>query len=193
MKIKLILIFTLCIVLLTPSFLKAQDYREKASVSPVEIYREMLFCVQTKNTGKILKLLGSVEGVLEAINANFGEDLKTKIEMAVSTGKQENIAKAVHTLIYYDIKDVFKATMGGISEGISLAKLKGRFKFAYLDYLLVSPQAERKNFNLDRAIRKGFADILIADLAKAVLQGNTYVMQSRFDSIEHNYKNIFGL
>jgi len=193
MKIKLILIFTVCMVLLVPSFLKAQDYREKASVSPVEIYREMLSCVQTKNTGRILKLLGSVEGILEAINTNFGKDIKSKIEEAVSTGKSEDIAGAIHTLIYYDIKDVFKATMGGVSEGLSLAKLKGRVKFAYLDYLLVSPQAKRKNFNLDRAIRKGFADILIADLAKAVLQGNTYVVQSRFDSIEHNYKNIFGL
>lgn len=191
--IRFILTLLIGLVWVAPSFLNAQDYRESVPIPSVYIYQKMLSYADSGENDKILKLLASIKEILNAINSNFGEDLETKVKQAIATGNKEVILKALYTLIHYDIKDVFRATIEGIKAGKPLSKLKGTLKLAYLDYLLVSQKARKKDFNLDREIRKDFTELLTADLARAVSQDDIRILQNKFDSIEYNYRSIFGL
>jgi len=195
MKIKLILIFSTGALLLNPSYFTgwAQSYRESAPISPVYVYKQMLLYAEQGESGKISKLLSSVEEILDALSSNFQQDLRNKITEAINSGSRREILNSIYTLIFYDMKDVFRATVEGLREGLSLAALKERLKFAYLDYLLVSPTARKKEFNLDRNIRKLFTGLLTAELAKAVDEGEASSIESKFDAILNDYRSIFGL
>lgn len=196
MKIKFILIVVAAVSLplAALSSAKAQSYREQAPISPVYIYQQMLSYAQAQEADKILKLLDSLGEILSAVNVNFGKNLKAEVSAAVGSGNSKKMLEAIYTLIYYDIKDVFRATGEGLNvERLPLEKLEARLKFAYLDYLLVSPEARKKDFNLDRDIRKSFTELLTGELARVVSQGNLGTAQNKLNAIEENYKSIFGL
>lgn len=197
MKIKLILIaVAISLSFLILSSARAQSYREAAPISSVYIYQQMLSYAQTQENDKIIKLLGNIEEILNAINNNFGKNLKADIANAINKGSNEEISASIYTLILYDIKDVFRSVEEGLNvERLSLSRLEERLKLAYLDYLAVSPEARKRDFNLDRDIRKIFTELLTADLARAVSLGggSRSILQNRLVSIEDSYRKIFGL
>ncbi len=190
MRIFLILLIG---VLLAPSVLFAQDYRELGSVSPISIYQQILSSAQAQDNSGILKSLDSLSDILNAINTNFGKDIRSEVAKAISTGKKEEVLNAVYNLVLYDMRDVFRVSIIGIEEKLSLSKLKERLKFAYLDYLLISPEVRKKNFNLDRETRKLFEEVLVSGLAVAVSEGDAHNFKRKLEAIENNYKTAFRL
>ncbi|OQX87718.1 MAG: hypothetical protein B6D55_02560 [Candidatus Omnitrophica bacterium 4484_70.2] len=178
-------------LLLSPS-LFAQNYRKEAVISPVYIYQQMLSFVKEGNYDKIVKSLPLLEDVLNAIKNNFNKDLKILIEEAVSTRDAGRIKKAIYTLIYYDIKDVFNEVLTNLNTK-GFYQLKETLKFAYLDYLLVSPAIRKRNFKIDREIRKSFVELLGGLLAKAVEEKSSIFIEGKFSKIEENYKSILGI
>ena len=185
-------IIGLIIFLLLSLSLFAQNYRKEAVISPVYIYQQMLSFVKEGDYDKIVKSLSLLENVLNAIKNNFDKDLKTLIEDAVSTGDARKIKKAIYTLIYYDIKDVFYEVLTNLNTK-EFYQLKETLKFAYLDYLLVSPAIRRRNFEVDREIRKSFTELLGGLLAKAVEEKNSIFIEGRFSKIERDCRTILGI
>lgn len=195
MKISFKLILVVGLLFLITSFLSAEDYRETASKSSIDLYHQMFVYAEKQDNDKILTLLDSIKVPLNGIKSNFGKDLNAMIKQALSTGSKEDVLQALYTLIYYEMKNVFRDTVKGIESGRlpPLATLKERLKLAYVDYLLVSPKAREKNFDLDREIRKDFNKLFTGDLAKAVSEDNKNILQNAFNSIENKYKDIFKL
>lgn len=192
MTIRRALLFVSGFLLLPSTSAMAQSYRESAPVPLVKVYQEMVAHALKQENAEILKLLGSIDQVLVEIATKFGIDCKAEIKGAVEKGDEKGVLEALYKLIYYDIRDVFQATKEGLEKGLPLAALKERLKAAYLDYLVISPDARKANFNLDREVRKIFNEVLTARLAEAVSKGEGDILLANFKRIEDNYRNIFG-
>ncbi len=188
---KCILIAGLIVFLSSPS-LFSQNYRKEAVVSPVYVYQQMLSYLEEGNYKKILKSLSLLEEILNAIKSKFNKDLKTLIEDAVATKDVEKIREAIYTLIFYDIKDVFSEVLNNLNTK-GLYQLKETLKFAYLDYLLVSPAVKKRNFKVDRDIRKSFTELLGGLLAKAIEEKNSIFIEGKFSKIEKDCKAVLGI
>jgi hypothetical protein len=96
-------------------------------------------------------------------------------------------------LIFYDMQDVFRVTKKSIAGGDNLSNLKEQLKSAYLDYLIVSPEAKKIDFGLDREIRKGFTELLTGRLALAAESTDPGIIEKDIATLEDCYRRIFGI
>ncbi|MCG2712133.1 MAG: hypothetical protein L6416_07415 [Candidatus Omnitrophica bacterium] len=192
-KVSIFIGLLVCLFFLPCSLLRAQSYREEAAISSVYIYQQMINQLDEGNLNKVLQLSHNLDEIISKMDMRFGASLQSDIQNAVNAADKEKARKAVIALIFYDIKDVFYATEEGISEQLALDILKERLKIAYLDYLVVSSQAKKLDFERDRQIRKAFSDLLTGHLAKAVLQSDMSMLKKGMANIDENYKEIFGI
>ncbi len=188
---KILMVVGIILVLATPS-LYAQTYRKEAAVSPVYIYQQMLSYAEKGEFKKISKSLTLLEEILAAIKSKFNKDLKALFEEALTTNDTKEIKKAIYALIFYDIKDVFGEVLSNLNTK-GLYDLKETLRFAYLDYLLISPVVKKKNFEVDRRIRKTFNEVLGGLLARAFEEKNPSLLRGKLARIEESYKLVLDV
>ncbi|MBU4304458.1 MAG: hypothetical protein KJ893_02365 [Candidatus Omnitrophica bacterium] len=192
-KTLFIILCSVLVVLLSLSLANAQSYRENAAVSSVYVYRQMVDSVDAGQLSKVLELARPIEAILAALETNLSVNIKSQLERAVASQDREKVKGALHKLIFYDIQDIFRAAKKSITSRTDAGKLKEQLKLAYLDYLIVSPEAKRIDFGLDREVRKVFNELLTGHLAAAVEASNPGIVENDMATIEGHYRRIFGI
>jgi len=187
-----IILSSVLVVLLSLSLAKAQSYRENLEVSSLYVYQQMFDNADAGQFSKILELSRQIEGVIVALETNLSVNIKSQLESAVASGDKEKVKGALQKLIFYDIQDVFLTTKSSIKNGADLGKIKEHLKLAYLDYLIVSSEAKKIDFGLDRSVRKSFNELLTGHLAAAVNASNPGLVENDMATIQDNYRQIFA-
>ncbi len=145
---------------------KSQPYREGLAIPPVQVFTGMLDFAKSGKYEKVEKSLQILTPLLTALSQKYGTDFASEIKStisaviyadSVSAKDKDKILKGIQKLIFADMKDLFDQADLVIRESNEKAQVK--YKTAFLDYLLLGPYIEAKNFQSDGKIKRGFRDI----------------------------------
>jgi hypothetical protein len=120
----------------------------------------MLNFTQGRDFEKVVRSLPTLKPLLEAFKAKYGRDLDQEIRANAGQGRYDQTLLNVQQLVFYDMKDLMDVGLSRLGESTEQARSK--LKAAYLDYLLLSPFVQVKNFGADQKIKKNFRSATIA-------------------------------
>ena len=162
-----LIVVYLVILIFVPGVARGQTYREGLSIPPSQVFKGMLDFAKSGDPKKIEKSLQLLTPLLSAFSQKYGIDHGSEIRSALSDATyadsplsakdKDRALKGIQRLIYSDIKDLFDQADMVIKESKERAQIK--FKTAFLDYLILGPYVEVKNFQSDGKIKRGFRDI----------------------------------
>ena len=153
----LLIILYLIILIAIPGVARGQPYREGLSIPPSQVFNGMIGFAKTGDYEKIEKSLQILTPLLTALSQKYGTDYASEIRSVISAKDKDKVLKVIQRLIFSDIRDLFDQADLVIKESKDKAKVK--YKTAFLDYLLLGPYIETKNFQTDGKIKRGFRDI----------------------------------
>ncbi|MBI5746874.1 MAG: hypothetical protein HZA13_07715 [Nitrospirae bacterium] len=136
---------------------RGQPYREGLSIPPAQIFNGINGFAKSGDYEKIEKSLQLLTPLLTALSQKYGIDYTSEIRSAIAVKDKDKVLKGIQRLIFSDMKDLFDQADLVIKESKDKAQVK--FKTAFLDYLLLGPFVEAKNFPSDGKIKRGFRDI----------------------------------
>ncbi len=148
-----------------------QPYRDSLPLPAFQIYQNMLRYTQDKDFEKVERSLPVLRPIIQAINLNFKLDIEAEIRDSLAKKDQDRILLAIQRLIWLDMKDLLSLGVKVAQESQDQAVVN--FRKAYLDYQLLSPYIQVKNFSSDQKIKNIFRKAVITgttaeDLRKAV-------------------------
>ncbi len=162
-----LIVLYLVILIIMPDIARGQSYREGLSIPPSQIFKGMLDYAKSGDPKKIEKSLQLLTPLLSAFSQKYGINHGSEIRSALSDATyadspmsvkdRDRAIKGIQRLIFSDIKDLFDQADIVIRESKEKAQIK--FKTAFLDYLILGPYVETKNFQSDGKIKRGFRDI----------------------------------
>ncbi len=132
----------------------SQPYRDNLPIPAFEIYKNMLNFAQNKDFERVERSLQVIRPISETINLKFKEDIEAEILQGMVKKNSDMTIRAIQLLIFLDMKDLM--SLGAEEAKGSLEKAKPKFKAAFLDYQLLSPYINAKNFSSDQKIMDTF-------------------------------------
>lgn len=154
------------ILLLSPAALGlSQPYRDNLVLPSSEIYQKMLSYTQDKDFEKLERSLQMIKPVTQAMKSKFGADIEAEIRDGLAKKDHERVLRAIQHLISLDMKDLL--SLGTEMAQESQFKAVTKFKSAFLDYLLLSPFIQIKNFSSDQKIKNTFRKSLDTSVSAA--------------------------
>lgn len=153
-------------LILFPDIARGQPYREGLSIPPVQVFSGMFDFAKSGKYEKIEKSLQLLTPLVSALSQKYNIDHNSEIRSAItaisysdsiSAKDKDKVLRGIQRLIFSDIRDLFDQADLVIKESKDKAQVK--FKTAMLDYLILSPFIEAKNFPSDGKIKRGFRDI----------------------------------
>lgn len=136
---------------------RGQPYREGLSIPPVQVFNGINGFAKSGDYEKIEKSLQILTPLLTALSQKYGIDYASEIRSAIAVKDKDKVLKGIQRLIFSDMKDLFDQADLIIKESKDRAQVK--FKTAFLNYLILGPYVEVKNFQSDGKIKRGFRDI----------------------------------
>jgi len=133
---------------------RAQSYRESNAVPVGEVLEKLLGFSKRNEFEKIDKSLVQIKSLSETLDSKYSRKIEKSIQIAVQEKDGERALKAIQALIFYDMKDLL--SIGIDSVQFSKEKAIVKFKYAYLDYLLLSPFIQVQSYSGDQKIRNLF-------------------------------------
>lgn len=166
MQLKQLISALLFLLIFLSNTANGQPYREGLAIPPVQVFTGMLDFAKSGKYEKVEKSLQILTPLLTALSQKYGTDFASEIKStisaviyadSVSAKDKDKILKGIQKLIFADMKDLFDQADLVIKESNEKAQVK--YKTAFLDYLLLGPYIEAKNFQSDGKIKRGFRDI----------------------------------
>jgi hypothetical protein len=134
------------------SLVYGQSYRD-LGVPPSEIFQKMVAYVQGRDFEKLGKTLLVIKPLTGALGTKYSKNLHEEIQKAVDSKDGDKGLAAVQRVISGDLRALLEVGPGAAE---SPEKAGTRFKAAYLDYLVLSPFIQDKNFQADQKVRNLF-------------------------------------
>lgn len=174
--------------------LRAQAYRNTVGVPPVEVYQSMLNFVDRKEYAKVAGSLNVLSPILNHIAAKFKADPAKAIKTAVGKGNPDEILLSVQVLIALDIRDLLDEALRQAPETPDVSKTA--VKAARLNYELLSPYVQQKDFASDQKIKKNFTDSFRVLGAEAVysaekIRVNTDQLKRHLEEVVSGLLTVF--
>ncbi|MBI3610098.1 MAG: hypothetical protein HY204_05270 [Nitrospirae bacterium] len=135
----------------------AQAYRNAVGVPPVEVYQSMLNFADRKEYAKVMGSLTVLSPIVNHIGTKFKDNPSKGIKKAVDKGDPDEILLSVQALIVLDVKDLLDEALQ--QAAASPDGSKTLLKIARLNYELLSPYAQKKDFAADTKIKKTFTEL----------------------------------
>ena len=163
---KPLIIVSFVVLISMPDLARGQSYREGLSVPPVQVFSGMLDFAKSGKYEKVEKSLQVLMPLVSALSQKYKIDHESELKSAlsallyadsISAKDKDRVLKGIQRLIFSDMRDLFDQADIVIKESKDKAQIK--FKTALLDYLLLGPFVEAKNFPSDGKIKRAFRDI----------------------------------
>ena len=138
---------------LTAGLSYAQTYRD-IGLPPSEIFEKMIVYAQEKDFEKLGKTLQIIKPITQTLGNKYSKNPDEAIRTAIDKKDREKAILSVQRLVTLDLQDLLSIAVGSVRE--SSEKAPTKFKTAYLDYLLISPYVQVKNFSADQKIKNTF-------------------------------------
>ena len=159
---------------------RGQPYRDTLVLPSAQLFERMLTYADDKDYEKVSRSLQVARPVIEALKAKFGGDPEGDIRDGLGRKDLDRVKRGLHRLILLDMRDL----VGLALTAESSEKASTKFRGAYLDYLMLSPGVQARDFNADQRIRNAFR--------RAVLRSTREQMQEARDEIEREVARVFA-
>jgi hypothetical protein len=138
----------------------AQSYRDLGNLSLNETFEKLLESARLNHFEELEKSIQVLTPLIKMLESKYSNKENSLLQTAVLQQNREKALVAIQKLIYFDMKDQL---LNGI-DLVSTSKDRAitRFKYAYLDYLLISPYLQTVNFNGEQKIRNLFRKFAIS-------------------------------
>lgn len=152
--------FSFIIVMIEVPVSSAQSYRDLGNLSLNDTFEKLLDGARLNHFEELEKSIQVLTPLIKMLESKYSNKENSLLQTAVSQRNSEMALVAIQKLIYYDMKDQL---LNGI-DLVSTSKDRAitRFKYAYLDYLLLSPSLQTINFNGEQKIRNLFRKFAIS-------------------------------
>lgn len=144
-------------VLLAGGAVHAASYRDAVSVPPVEVFRSMIRYSDANQMDKITGSLIVLAPILNHIKEKFKNDPRSDIENAIGTGDSAKVLRSVQALVVWDIKDLLEESLLQVQTSVDQGKTS--IKIARMEYEILSPAVQKRNFSSDQVIKKAFMNL----------------------------------
>jgi hypothetical protein len=132
---------------------EVKDYRGQMKQPPFKVFEGMLLASKKENWSGIKDMSDMFLGPFyQEIKRSFNVDLAEELNKVLAEHNKEKILTAIQRNMFYDIKALF----GLAAQDPAPDRATGLLKTAYLDYNLLSPYVQTKDFQRDQVIRKMF-------------------------------------
>ena len=128
------------------------DYRQQIKIPPHEIFTGMLRFAQEKNYPAIQSASQLLAPLYQVVKKDFSVDLAAALSAGIAAGDAQKTQQTVQQIVFYDLKCLFALALADTDRQRSLTYLKT----AFLDYTLLAPGIQQKNFAEDQLLRKLF-------------------------------------
>jgi len=135
-----------------PRRLPAQPYRDGLLLPTSQLYERMLAYAEEKDYTKVERSLEVARPVMEALKGKFGTDVQAEIRDAMARKDGEQLLRSLRRLVVLDMRDLMSLGLAAETQ----EKASTKFRHAYLDYLLVSPVIQTRDFPADQRIKNAF-------------------------------------
>jgi hypothetical protein len=154
---RIILSVILVAALPAVSPVSAASYRDTVTVPPVEVYRSMIRFADTSQLDKINGSLSVLAPIVNHIKGKFKNDPGGQIEKAIRGGNPETVRRSIFALIVWDIKDLLEESLSQARDSVDEGKTS--IKIARLEYEILSPVVQKKDFAADQIIKRSFMSL----------------------------------
>ncbi|MFQ5455783.1 MAG: hypothetical protein ACE5EA_06210 [Nitrospirota bacterium] len=142
---------------LMPCIGYGQTYRDNLIIPSHKIFENILKYQRRKDYEKIGKLIDMTSNLIANLDKKYKMNIESRLKKSLKDKNDDEIIRFTYKLIILDMKDLF-------GNGIDFMKVSSeykekanaKFKTAYLDYLVLSPIMEKKDFNSDLIIKNKF-------------------------------------
>ena len=172
-----LIFFLIMLILALERPVRAQAYRNAVRVPPVDVYQSMLNFADRKEYAKVSGSLNVLSPIVNHITAKFKDNPTVMIKTAIVKGDPDEILLGVQTLIILDIKDLLDDALQKIEQTPDASK--SAVKAARLNYELLSPYVQKKDFAADQKIKKSFTESF-----RAMETGSLYSAEKTAVSVE---------
>lgn len=155
-RMTVVLLITIAVGFLNIDRVQAQAYRNAVQVPPIEVYQSMLNFTDRKEYAKVMGSLNVLAPIVSHIATKFKGNPLEGIKKAVDRGDPDEILLSVQVLISLDIRDLLDEALQQVET--SPDNSKTLIKIARLNYELLSPSVQKKDFAADSKIRKHFTE-----------------------------------
>lgn len=132
----------------------AQSYRDLGSISLNETFEKMLEYSKKNDFDKLEKSFQLIKPLSQFLENKYSKNTEKAIQSAIDRKDGEKAFQAIQQLIFLDMKDLLLIGIDIVHD--SKEKATTKFKYAYLDYLLLSPYIQVKSYSGDQKIRNLF-------------------------------------
>ncbi|MBI1823554.1 MAG: hypothetical protein HY200_00615 [Nitrospirae bacterium] len=132
----------------------AQSYRDLGNLSLNDTFEKLLDYSKQNDFEGIEKSIQLLTPLKQSLESKYSKKNERALQSAIDQKEGEKALLAIQQLIYLDMKDQLLTGIDSVSHSKERAITK--FKYAYLDYLLLSPYLQSKSFNGEQKIRNLF-------------------------------------
>ena len=133
-----------------------QAYRNDIGVPPTDVYQSMMGFAERKDFAKVSASLGTLKPIVGHIAAKYKENPAEAIKSAADQGSADKVTAGIRRLIALDIKDLLDQALQSAEGSQDSAKIA--IKAARLNYELLSPEGQKKDFGADQKIKRLFTE-----------------------------------
>ena len=164
-----------------PGFSFAQSYREVGNQSLNDTFEKLLHDSERGNFDAVEKTFQQISQLDRYLEEKYALNTGQAIKNAIDRKDGEKALEAIQRLIYSDMREELQAGINSVH--LSKEKSIRIFKYAYLDYLLLSPYIQSKSFSGEQKIRNLFRKFAVSvnrpdELEKLNVQIETEMISS---------------
>lgn len=138
---------------------KAQHYLDFKENPQYEIFQNIITQALKGNYSKIETSVNDIKDIVELIDNQYSDHILSDIKTSIKNEDEKKIINITYRLIYLDIINLFSNSIEEVKKK-NIEEATSMVRTAYLNYLVISPKIQDRDFDSDQHIRKIFRNSL---------------------------------